>query len=144
MGCKENKTLESYFIEWMVPSGSLGSPRSVPCRLTAGREQPENPGRQFGHVCGHLSNNTEEERRSGGVQPARHAIETCRLCLRTPCAPWWPAVAGCSAPVLAAGPLWLLLLYPCSTLNAFFLWPLFGREVCSARELLVASILPGV
>lgn len=131
MGCKENKTLESYFIEWMVPSGSLGSARSVPCRLTAGREQPENPGRQFGRVCGHLSNNTEV-RRSGGVQPARHAIEICSLCLHTPCAPWWPAVAGRSAPVLAAEPLWLLRLYPCLTLDAFFfgafIWP--GSVLC--------------
>lgn len=80
------------------------------------------------------------------MQPARHAIETPVSVYTHPVPPGgrWLQDAPLQLGSSAAGQLWLLLLYPCLTLNAFCLGPVFGLGVRSARELSVASILPGV
>lgn len=82
-------------------------------------------------------------RRRGGVQPARHAIETGRLRLHTPYAPWWPVVAGRSAPArqqcgrtVVAPPVISLFDPQCILLGAC-IWP--GSALCEGA---VCSIHP--
>lgn len=130
MGCKENKTLESYFIEWTVPSGSLGSLGGSSRRI------------QGGSLATSVGIYQAIWRR-GGAQPARHAIETGRLRLHTPCAPWWPVVAGRSAPArqqccrtVAAPPVISLFDPQCILLGAC-IWP--GSALCEGA---VCSIHP--
>lgn len=138
MGCKGNKTLESYFIEWTVPSGSLGSPRSVPCRLTAGEA-----GKSRAAVWPRLWVSIKQY--GGGEEECNQPDMPlrCRLRLHTPCAPWWPVVAGRSAPArqqcgrtVVAPPVISLFDPQCSLLGAC-IWP--GSALCEGA---VCSVHP--
>lgn len=136
MGCKGNKTLESYFIEWTVPSGSLGSPRSAPCRLTAGEAGKSRAAvwprlwvsiKQYGGG----EEEKEEEECNQPDMPLRHAVSVYTH--PVPPGGRWLQDAPLQLGSSAAGQLWLLLLYPCLTLNAFCLGPVFGLGVRALR-----------
>lgn len=140
MGCKGNKTLESYFIEWTVPSGSLGSPRSVPCRLTAG-EAGKSRAAVWPRLWVSIKQYGGGEECNQPDMPLRHAVSVYTHPV-PPGGRWLqdaPARQQCGRTVVA--PPVISLFDPQCILLGACIWPESAR---SARELSVASILPGV